>query len=58
MVGSDEKLWLLLDGVLRKLISGKFWSTSADEWDKDLKESIESLKAAMKKIEKNMDKKS
>ena len=37
MVGSDEKLWILLDGVLKKLLHGKYWSTSADEWNDDLK---------------------
>jgi chaperonin cofactor prefoldin len=58
MVGSDEKLWLLLDGVLKRLVGGKFWSTSADEWDDDLKNALESLRAAMKKIEKNIEKKS
>jgi len=58
MIGSDEKLWLLLDGVLKRLVRGKFWTTSADEWNDDIKEAISSLKAAIKKIEKNIEKKS
>ena len=57
MVGSDEKLWILLDGVLKKLLHGKYWSTSADEWNDDLKKAIEHIQEAMKKIEKEMSKK-
>ena len=57
MVGSEEKLWLLLDGVLKKLLHGKYWSTSADDWDSDIKEAIEHIGEAMKKIEKKIKKK-
>jgi len=56
-MGSEEKLWLLLDGVLKKLLHGKYWSTSADDWDGDLKKAIEHIQAAIEKIEKEMGKK-
>ncbi|MDB2481741.1 hypothetical protein N9W84_01080 [bacterium] len=57
MVGSDEKLWLLLDGIFKKLLGGKLWTTSADEWNDDVIEAIEKIRSAMEKIEKNMEKK-
>jgi hypothetical protein len=54
----NGKLWLLLDGVLKKLLHGKYWSTSADEWNDDIVKAIEHIKSAMEKIQKEMNKKS
>ena len=47
----NDKLWLLIDGVLKKLHHAKFWTTSVDSYKKDIMEAIEILESARKKIE-------
>jgi len=48
---NNDKLWLLLDSVLKRLKHAKYWSTSVDSYDKNIKESIKQLEDALKKIE-------
>jgi hypothetical protein len=50
-MNSNDKLWLLIDSVLKKLHYAKYWTTSADSYKKDIMKAIESLEAARNKIE-------
>ena len=47
----NDKLWLLIDGVLKKLHHAKFWTTSVDPYKEDIMKAIEILESAKKKIE-------
>jgi len=47
----NDKLWLLIDGVLKKLHHGKYWVTSVDPYKEDIIKAIEALESARKKIE-------
>lgn len=47
----NDKLWLLIDGALKKLHHAKFWATSVDAYKEDIMKAIESLETARKKIE-------
>lgn len=47
----NEKLWLLIDGVLKKLHHGKYWTTSADSYKTEIMQAIELLEIAKKKLE-------
>lgn len=49
-----DKLWLILDTVEKKLLSAKRWSTSADNYDKNIKEALGQVKKAKQKLEKNL----
>ena len=49
-----DKLWLILDTVEKKLLSAKRWSTSADDYDKNIKEALSQVKEAKQKLEKNL----
>ena len=50
-----DKLWLLLDSVLKKMKHAKFWSTSIDSYNENIKEVIRNLEEALKKIEEEND---
>lgn len=47
----NEKLWLLLDSVLKKMKHAKYWTTSIDSYNENIKEVIKNLEEALKKIE-------
>ena len=47
----NDKLWLLIDSVLKKLYRAKYWTTSIDPYKKDILESIKNLELAKEKIE-------
>jgi len=47
----NDKLWLLIDGVLKKLHHGKYWTTSADSYKEEIVQAIELLEIAKKKLE-------
>ena len=47
----NDKLWLLIDGVLKKLHHAKFWTTSINPYKEDILKAIEILELARKKIE-------
>ena len=49
----NDKLWLLIDGVLKKLHHAKWWTTSADSYKEEIMKSIELLESAKKKIEES-----
>ena len=50
-MNNSDKLWLLIDSVLKKLHHAKYWTTSADSYKKDIMKAIEVLEIARKKIE-------
>ena len=45
----EQKMWLLLDGVIKKLKRAQHWCTSADEYDKEVKTALFLLEEALKK---------
>lgn len=47
----NDKLWLLIDGVLKKLYHAKYWTTSADSYKAEIVQAIELLEIAKKKLE-------
>jgi hypothetical protein len=47
----NEKLWLLVDSTLRKLLHAQHWTTSIDSYKEDIDQAVESLKKAKKKLE-------
>ena len=49
-----DKLWLILDTIEKKMLSAKRWSTSADDYDKNIKEALRQVKEAKQKLEKNL----
>ena len=48
---NNEKLWLLVDSTLRKLLHAQHWTTSIDSYKEDIDQAVESLKKAKKKLE-------
>ena len=47
----EQKLWLLIDSVVKKLKRAQHWCTSADEYDKEVKTALFLLEEALRKIE-------
>jgi hypothetical protein len=47
----NEKLWLLIDSVHKKLLRARLWTTSLDDYKKDIEDAIKALEQAKKKIE-------
>ena len=47
----NEKLWLMVDSILKKLLRAQHWTTSIDPYKQDIDQAVESLKKAKKKIE-------
>tara|TARA_Y100000389_G_C16995500_1_gene287000 strand:+ start:238 stop:405 length:168 start_codon:yes stop_codon:yes gene_type:complete len=50
-MNNNDKLWLLIDSVLKKLNHAKFWTTSTDSYKEEIMKAIELLELARKKIE-------
>ena len=50
-MNNNNKLWLLIDSVLKRLNHAKYWTTSIDPYKEDIMKAIESLEIARKKIE-------
>jgi hypothetical protein len=49
---NDQKMWLLVDSVVKKLRRAKYWTTSVDDYNKDLIQALELLEEVLRKIEK------
>jgi len=47
----NEKLWLLVDSVHKKMLRARLWTTSLDDYKQDIEDAIKALEAAKKKIE-------
>ena len=50
---NNEKLWLLVDSTLKKLLHAQYWTTSIDPYKEDIDQAVESLKKAKKKLEED-----
>ena len=48
----EQKMWLLLDNIIRMLKRAKYWTTSVDDYHQDLLMALSLLEAALEKIEK------
>ena len=48
---ADQKMWLLVDGIVKKLKRARYWTTSADSYNKELLEALSLLENVLKKIE-------
>ena len=49
----NSRVWLFLDQALRKLQNVTYWTTSADEWHRDIEIAKKHLKEALKKLEED-----
>ena len=47
----NDKLWLMVDSILKKLLRAQYWTTSIDPYKQDIDQAVESLKKAKKKLE-------
>tara|TARA_R100000329_G_scaffold113985_1_gene93573 strand:+ start:492 stop:659 length:168 start_codon:yes stop_codon:yes gene_type:complete len=54
---NNDKLWLLLDGVEKKLKRARYWVTSLDEHEADVLDALRSVQAAKEKLQKKLDNK-
>ena len=50
---NEQKMWLLVDGVLKKLKSARYWTTSVDDYNKEFKMALMLLEEVKRKLEKN-----
>ena len=46
-----QKMWLLIDGVVKKLKRAKYWTTSADDYHQELMMALSLLEEVLRKIE-------
>ena len=49
---NEQKMWLLVDGIVRKLKRARYWTTSADDYHRELMMALSLLEVVLKKIEK------
>jgi len=49
---TEQKMWLLIDGVVKKLKRAKYWTTSVDDYNKEFIMALVLLEEVLKKIEK------
>ena len=47
----NNRLWLLVDSSLKKMLNARHWTTSLDSYKEDIEAAIEALQKAKKKIE-------
>lgn len=48
---NKDKLWLLIDSTHKKLLRAKLWTTSLDDYKKDLEDAIKALEEVKRKLE-------
>ncbi|QDP62050.1 MAG: hypothetical protein GOVbin1807_49 [Prokaryotic dsDNA virus sp.] len=49
---SDQKMWLLVDGIVKKLKRARYWTTSADEYHQEFMKALFLLEEVLRIIEK------
>ena len=47
----NDKLWLLVDSVHKKLLRARLWTTSLDDYKQDIEDAIKALEEAKRKME-------
>lgn len=48
----EQKMWLLVDGVVKKLKRVRYWTTSADDYHQELMMALHLLEEVLRKINK------
>jgi len=48
---NKDKLWLLIDSTHKKLLRARLWTTSLDDYKKDLEDAIKALEEVKRKLE-------
>ena len=48
----EQKMWLLVDGIVKKLKRAKYWTTSVDDYNQELMMALSLLEEVLRKIEK------
>ena len=49
---SDQKMWLLVDGIVKKLKRARYWTTSADEYHQEFIKALSLLEEVLRIIDK------
>ena len=52
---NNDKLWLLLDSVEKKLKRARYWITSLDDHEADVLDALRNVQAAKEKLQKKLD---
>ena len=52
---NEQKMWLLVDGIVRKLKRARYWTTSADDYHKELMMALALLDEVLRKLEKRQE---
>ena len=47
----EQKMWLLVDGIVKKLKRARYWTTSADDYHEELMTALSLLESVLKKLE-------
>ena len=50
---SQQKMWLLVDGVVKKLKRARYWTTSIDSYNRDFIMALILLEEVLKKLEED-----
>lgn len=48
----EQKMWLLVDAVVRRLKQARYWTTSADDYHQELMMALHLLEEVLRKINK------
>ena len=51
----NNKLWLVLDDIEKKLKRSRYWITSLDDYQSDVLNALRSVQAAKEKLQKKLD---
>ena len=52
---NNDKLWLVLDDIEKKLKRTRYWITSLDDYESDVLDALRSVQAAKEKLQKKLD---
>ena len=52
---NNDKLWLVLDDIEKKLKRTRYWITSLDDYESDVLDALRSIQAAKEKLQKKLD---
>ena len=52
---NNDKLWLVLDDIEKKLKRTRYWITSLDDYESDVLNALRSVQAAKEKLQKKLD---
>lgn len=48
---ADQKMWLLVDGIVKKMKSARYWTTSVDSYNREFQMALRLLEEILRKIE-------